>query len=124
MNFKWELPKIKLPHFSITGKFSLNPPSIPKFSVSWYKLGGIFDSPTLFPFGNGRIGGLGEDGAEAIVPLEKNTEWLDRIAEKLTQKSGSTPIILQVDGKTLAQTSIDSINQLTRQTGRLSLNLV
>lgn len=124
MNFKWELPKIKLPHFSITGKFSLNPPQIPKFSVSWYKLGGIFDSPTLFPFGNGRIGGLGEDGAEAIVPLEKNTEWLDRIAEKLTQKSGSTPIILQVDGKTLAQTSIDSINQLTRQTGRLSLNLV
>ena len=124
MNFKWELPKIKLPHFSITGKFSLNPPSIPKFSVSWYKLGGIFDSPTLFPFGNGRIGGLGEDGAEAIVPLEKNTEWLDRIAEKLTQKSDSTPIILQVDGKTLAQTSIDSINQLTRQTGRLSLNLV
>ena len=124
MNFKWELPKIKLPHFSITGKFSLNPPQIPKFSVSWYKLGGIFDSPTLFPFGDGRIGGLGEDGAEAIVPLEKNTEWLDRIAEKLTQKSGSTPIILQVDGKTLAQTSIDSINQLTRQTGRLSLNLV
>ena len=124
MNFKWELPKIKLPHFSITGKFSLNPPSIPKFSVSWYKLGGIFDSPTLFPFGNGRIGGLGEDGAEAIVPLEKNTEWLDRIAEKLTQKSNSTPIILQVDGKTIAQTSIDSINQLTRQTGRLSLNLV
>ena len=122
-NFKWELPKIKLPHFSIRGKFSLNPPQIPKFSVSWYKLGGVFDSPTLFPYG-GSIGGLGEDGAEAVVPLEKNTQWLDRIAEKLASKQGSTPIILQVDGKTFAKTSIDSINQLTKQTGSLGLILV
>lgn len=122
-DFKWELPKIKLPHFSISGKFSLNPPQIPKFSVSWYKLGGVFDSPTLFPYG-GSIGGLGEDGAEAVVPLEKNTQWLDRIAEKLASKQGSTPIILQVDGKTFAKTSIDSINQLTKQTGTLGLVLV
>lgn len=122
-DFKWELPKIKLPHFSISGKFSLNPPQIPKFSVSWYKLGGVFDSPTLFPYG-GSIGGLGEDGAEAVVPLEKNTQWLDRIAEKLASKQSSTPIILQVDGKTFAKTSIDSINQLTKQTGSLGLILV
>lgn len=123
-NFSWELPKIKLPHFSISGSFSLNPPSIPHFSVSWYKLGGVFDEPTLFPFGDGNIGGLGEDGAEAIVPLEKNTEWLDRIAEKLNEKQGSQPIVLQVDGKTFAQISVDSINQLTRQRGSLALNLV
>lgn len=122
-NFKWELPKIKLPHFSISGKFSLNPPQIPKFSVSWYKLGGVFDKATLFPYG-GSIGGLGEDGAEAVVPLEKNTQWLDRIAEKLASKQSSTPIILQVDGKTFAKTSIDSINQLTKQTGSLGLILV
>ena len=122
-DFKWELPKIKLPHFSISGKFSLNPPQIPKFSVSWYKLGGVFDKATLFPYG-GSIGGLGEDGAEAVVPLEKNTQWLDRIAEKLASKQSSTPVILQVDGKTFAKTSIDSINQLTKQTGSLGLILV
>ena len=121
MDFKWELPKIKLPHFSITGKFSLNPPSIPKISVEWYAKGGVFDVPTLFGYG-GRLGGLGEQGAEAIVPLEKNTEWLDRIAERLGA-SQEKQIILQVDGKTFAQTSIESINQLTRQTGKLSLNL-
>lgn len=124
MNFKWELPKLKLPHLSISGSFSINPPSVPKFSISWYKLGGVFDQPTLFNYGNGQIGGLGEDGAEAIVPLEKNTEWLDRIAEILNEKQGSQPIILQVDGKTFAQISVDSINQLTRQRGSLALNLV
>lgn len=73
---KFEFPKIKLPHFSISGKFSLNPPSIPKFSVDWYKTGGVFDRPTI-------LSGLGEDGAEAIVPLERNTKWIQRVADEL-----------------------------------------
>ena len=119
-NFKWELPKLKLPHFKISGKFSLDPPSIPKFSVDWYARGGVFDKATLFGYG-GRVGGLGEAGAEAIVPLEKNTQWLDRIAERLS--GNGTPIVLQVDGKTFAETSIDTINQLTRQKGSLPLVL-
>ena len=122
-NFEWELPKIKLPHFSIEGKFSLDPPSIPKLSVEWYAQGGVFDSPTLFGYGNGMLGGLGEQGAEAIVPLEKNTQWLDKIAERLNSGSAKQ-IVLQVDGKTFAEASINSINQLTRQTGSLSLVLV
>lgn len=124
-NFKWELPKLKMPHFSVSGKFSLNPPSIPKFSISWYKLGGVFDKTTLFPYGNGSIGGLGEDGAEAIVPLEKNTKWLDIIAEKLSSKQGGNrPIVLQVDGKTFAEISVESINDLTTLRGSLPLKLM
>lgn len=124
MNFSWSLPKLKMPHVSISGKFSLNPPSVPKFSISWYQHGGVFDNPTLFPWAGG-VGGLGENGAEAIVPLEKNTQWLDRIAEMLNQKmGGGTPIILQVDGKTFAQTCVNSMNDLTRQTGSLQLKLV
>ena len=120
--FEWSLPKLKLPHISITGSFSLVPPKVPKFGIEWYAQGGVFDSPTLFNYGGG-IGGLGEAGAEAVVPLEKNTKWLDRIAERLAGYGGDKPIILQVDGKTFAQTSIDSINQLTRQTGKLGLRL-
>ena len=122
-NFKWELPKIKLPHISIKGKFSLDPPSVPKFSIAWNALGGVFDKPTLFSYGNS-LQGLGEDGAEAVVPLEKNTQWLDKIAEKLASKQGNIPIVLQVDGKTFAKTSIDSINQLTKQTGSLGLVVI
>lgn len=122
-NFSWSLPKIKMPKITISGKFSLNPPSAPKFSINWNRLGGIFDKPTLFNYG-GSLQGLGEDGAEAVVPLEKNTQWLDRLAERLSAKQNGIPIILQVDGKTFAQVSIDSINALTKQRGTLGLNLV
>lgn len=122
-DFSWELPSLKLPHFEVTGKFSLNPPAVPHFSISWAAMGGVFDNPTLFSFGNGKIGGLGEAGAEAVVPLENNTEWLDKIADRLNEKMGSNPIVIEVDGKVFGQIACDSINGLTRQTGRLNLNL-
>lgn len=91
----------------------LNKLSVPKLAE-----GGIVDSATLAV--------IGESGKEAVVPLENNTEWMDKLVERLGAKmnSGSTPIILQVDGKTFAQTSIDTINQLTRQTGKLGIALV
>ena len=101
----------------MTGEFSLSPPSVPKFSVDWYARGGVFDKPTLFTSG-GRLGGLGEAGAEAIVPLENNTQWLDKIADRLSDKlGGGRNIVLQVDGKTFGQIRVDSINALTKQTG-------
>ena len=45
-------PNIKLPKISISGKFSLNPPSVPKFGISWYSKGAIFKRPTV-------LGGIG-----------------------------------------------------------------
>lgn len=101
-NFNWELPHISLPHFSISGGFSLVPPSVPHISVDWYAKGGVFDTPTLFGYAGG-LGGLGEAGAEAVVPLERNTEWLDRIAERLSQKSGggNSDMLLREQNKLL-----------------------
>lgn len=126
-NFKFTWPKMPLPHFKISPSGwkigDLLKGSIPKLSISWYQKGGIFDKPTLFGYGNGLLGGLGENGAEAIVPLEKNTEWLDKIAARLNNNGKSTPIVLQIDGKVFAQTAISTINDLTRQTGTLALNL-
>lgn len=72
-NFSWSLPKIKLPHFSISGKFSLNPPSIPHLSVSWYKKAMdepyMFTKPTLFDVNpaTGTAKGAGEAGDEVMI---------------------------------------------------------
>ena len=122
-NFSWSLPHLKLPHISISGSFSLTPPSVPHFGISWYAKGGVFDQPTLFPYG-GKIGGLGENGAEAVVPLENNTEWLSRIADMLVDRMGvGSPIVLKVNDKVFAETAIESINNLTKQTHSLGLVL-
>ena len=72
---KLELPHIKLPHFKLSGSFSLAPPSVPKLSIDWYKNGGIFTSPTIFA-GSGV--GVGEAGAEAVLPLKKLWEEMDK----------------------------------------------
>ena len=126
-NFKWSLPALKVPRFSISPYGwkvgDLLKGSIPKLSVSWNAMGGVFDKPTLFNYG-GTLQGIGENGAEAVVPLENNLGWLDKLATMLAEKQGATPIVLQVDGKTFAQTSINTINQLTKQTGALALKIL
>lgn len=126
--FKISWPKIPMPKFSISPSGwkigDLLKGSIPKLSISWNALGGVFDNPTILPYG-GSLQGLGENGAEAIVPLEKNLKWLDKLATMLSDRmGGNAPIVLNVDGKVFAQTAVSAINQQTRQTGRLALNLV
>lgn len=69
------LPKIKLPHFKLSGKLSLNPPSVPHLSVSWYKQGGIFDNPSII--------GVGEAGPEAVLPIEKLQTMLDQSTSQM-----------------------------------------
>lgn len=125
-NFKFSLPSIKVPKFSIKPSGwsvgDLLKGSIPKLSVSWNAVGGVFERPTILRHGDS-LQGLAEDGAEAIVPLEKNTEWLNKIADKLATKQGNTPVALYVDGKVFAQTAINTINANTKQTGSLNLIL-
>ena len=80
-NFSWSLPHLKLPHVSISGSFSINPPSVPHFGISWYKDGGILTRPTVFgAAGNNLLAG-GEAGAEAVVPLA--TLW-DKLETMIT----------------------------------------
>lgn len=119
-NFNWELPKIKLPHFNISGKFSLNPPSIPKFDVDWYSTGGIFTKPTI-------IGGVGvgdaDNGrgrqAEAVLPLEPFYKEL----EAMFMKYSSRPLYLSIDGKVFMRgvaSSKDELDKYDYRSPRLS----
>lgn len=87
-------PRIKLPHFSLSGEFSLVPPSVPRISVDWYAKGGIFTSPSII--------GVGEAGNEAVIPL--NTLWtkLDRIAD-----ASGAPTVINVYGA--AGQSVDAL---------------
>lgn len=80
---------VKLPHFKLNGKFSLNPPSVPKLDIDWYKNGGIFNSPAVIGIGDTPRGG------EAAVPLDPFWKKMDKIAEAAT---GSTVININING--------------------------
>lgn len=75
---------LKLPHFKLTGEFSLKNKTVPHLSVDWYKTGGIFDSPSVI--------GVGEAGAEAVVPLDKFWDKLDNMS------TGETNIVINING--------------------------
>ena len=79
------LPKIKLPHIKISGKLSINPPSVPKFSVSYYADGGIMTKPTLFGINGNKAMVGGEAGPEAILPLNNFYKYLDKKLDNETK---------------------------------------
>lgn len=92
-----KVPDIKLPHFSVTGKFGINPPSWPKFDVEWKKQGGILSGAQIF----GKIGdkflGGGEAGKEAVLPLGSFYENLRKIFSKaLDARSGDYSGVMAV----------------------------
>lgn len=104
-NFEWSLPKLKMPHISISGHFSLKPPSAPHFSVSWYRNGGIMTQPTVFGTAGNTLLAGGEAGPEAILPLK---QFYDRLGEMLDKKieaiTGGTivQVYVTMDGEVVA----------------------
>lgn len=89
---------------------------------------GYLDVPQLATggiVGNATLAMIGERGKEAVLPLENNTEWMDRLADRIAARNSTpTKIVLQVGEKELGWATINSINGITKQTGGLQLHLV
>ena len=103
-NFSWSLPHIKLPHFSISGSFSLNPPSIPHISVEWYKKamnnGMILNSPTIFGASGNHLLGGGEAGPEAVVGVSSLMDMIQSAVAntQLAADAGNITIPVYIGG--------------------------
>lgn len=106
-NFSWSLPNLKLPHVSISGSFSLSPPSVPSFSISWYKQamddGMIMNSPTIFGFDSESQSFLagGEAGSETVVGTDSLTNKIQAAvaAENSGVKEAVLTLVSLVDEK-------------------------
>jgi phage-related minor tail protein len=120
-NFNWSLPKIKLPHFSISGSFSLSPPSIPHFSVDWYKKamsgGMILKDATIFGQSGGTLLGGGEAGDEAVVGVSSLRSMIqDAVSSATLTLSGDQPLI---NIEEMSVRSDDDIRKISQQLNTL-----
>ena len=103
------IDNITLPHFSLSGSFSINPPSVPHISVDWYASGAVFDAATIIPTLNGWKG-VGEAGPEAVSPVSVLQEYVgaavqryvpqidyDLLADKVAAACAKLHISIDVD---------------------------
>ena len=77
-----EFPHINLPHFSLSGEFSLMPPSVPTIGIEWYAKGGIMTAPTMFGVNGGRAMVGGEAGPEAVLPISLLQDYIDHAFDR------------------------------------------
>jgi phage-related minor tail protein len=118
---KLELPKIKLPHFSLSGSFSLKPPRVPKLSVNWYKTGGMFDGPSVI--------GVGEQPGvkEAVIPM--SGRYMKPFAEEIAKQMGGAsagvvniqPAPLYLDNQLIGEIMFNRIDNQFNNQAQMSL---
>ena len=95
----------------------VNIKTIPRFDPPQLARGGVLTQPT--------IAMLGEAGDEAVVPLENNTEWIDKLAAKINTATGGNgndqrpvQLIVQIGEERIMNKVINLINEKTQMSGR------
>ena len=130
-NFNWKLPQLKLPHLKVewdpvsntlANFFGVN--AFPRLSVSWFARGGILSGAQIFGALGGNLLGGGEAGKEAVLPLERNTGWMDMVAQKVVNLLGSQTggdynltIPVTLDGDVITRIVIRGLREYTRSNG-------
>jgi phage-related protein len=96
MHFSWSLPHLKLPHISISGSFSLKPPSVPHFGIEWYKKamddGMILNQPTIFGYNakSNRFLAGGEAGSETVVGTQNLMDMIQEAVNNAGSGNGDS----------------------------------
>lgn len=114
-NIELQFPHIRLPEIVPVGQFSLNPPQVPHFDIQWHKKGAIFTRPTLFNTPGG-LHGVGEAGAEAVLPIEKLSSIM---AEALRKNQDMSVSGVTVTGNTFNVREESDIDKIARELYRL-----
>lgn len=118
-NIKLKLPDIKLPHFKIDGELSINPPSVPKLSIDWYRKAYddayILNSPTIFGAAGGQLLGGGEgNGSETIVGTQK---LMSMMSEVLNKNGSNVTVVLEGDAAQIFKLNRVENSKFVRATG-------
>lgn len=118
-NLKLKLPDIKLPHFKIDGELSINPPSVPKLSIDWYRKAYddayILNSPTIFGASGGKLLGGGEgNGSEAVVGTQK---LMSMMSEVLNKNGSNVTVVLEGDAAQIFKLNRVENSKFVRATG-------